>query len=314
MKQFFVLNNENLELSKAEVLALIKSKKHELIGDLLIVNNKEKLDRLAMTSSVYKLLFITTPEQLINKIKSFNWQKEYRENFRIRLHHFKEVLEKDLADHIYRKIKNPVVELKNPKTSYEFFLFNNIVVAGKLLYEIIPDFKERYPQYWPEHHPSGMKPRMSKCLINLTGIKKGTFYDVMCGAGGFLIEAGMMGFQVKGYDLDEIMVRRAQANLQHFGIKNFEVKNQDATKITHKIKYLATDLPYGKSTRRLNRNEVYLAFLKNLKSILKGTAVIVFPDFSPYKQLINEAGLKINQEFSVYIHHTLTRKIIVIKQ
>ncbi|MBI4918986.1 methyltransferase domain-containing protein [archaeon] len=314
MKQFFVLNQENLDLSKGEVLALTISKKCKLIDNLLILDNKEKLDRLAMTKSIYKLLFITTQKQLIKKIKSFDWQKEYKENFRIRLHHFTNLTEKDLAKYVYEKIKNPKVNLENPTTSYEFFFVKNKVIAGKLLYELNEDFKLRHPQYWPEHHPSGMKPRMSRCLINLTGIKKGKFYDAMCGAGGFLIEAGLMGFSVVGYDLDEIMVRRAEINIKHFGIKNFKVKKQDATKIKHKIKYLATDLPYGKSTRKLNRNEVYLAFLKNLKKILKGTAVIVFPDFSPYKKLIKEANLEINREFSVYIHHTLTRKIVVIKQ
>ncbi len=314
MRQFFVLSKENLDLSKAEVLALTKAKKYQLIDNLLILNNAKNLSRLAMTGAVYKFLFITDPKNLISKIKFFNWQKEYKTNFKLTLHHSSNYHEKDLAGFIYHKIKNPEVDLRNPVTSFEFFFVGKKIVAGKLLYSVKHYFEGRNPKLWPAHHPTGMKPKLSRCLINLTGIQKGTFYDVMCGAGGFLIEGGITGFKVIGYDIKRDLIKKAEINLNHFGVKKFFLEQKDATKITHKIKYLATDLPYGRATGKINRPELYLSFLKNLKRILTGTAVIVFPHYSPYKELIKKAKLKINQEFSIYMHHSLTRKIVVIKK
>ncbi|MBI5065127.1 hypothetical protein HZA97_02715 [Candidatus Woesearchaeota archaeon] len=320
MQQFFVLSKENLELSKAEVLALTKAKKYQSVDNLLILNNEKKLDRLAMTSGVYKFLFTITQNKLIEKLKSFNWQKEYKTNFKLTLHHSLNYHERDLAGFIYDKIKNPKVDLKNPVTSFEFFFLGKKIVVGKLLYNIWHEFDKRNPKLWPAHHPTGMKPKLSRCLINLTGIQKGTFYDVMCGAGGFLIEGGLLmegsltGFKVIGYDINKGLLKKAEINLKHFGVKNFFLEQKDATKIKHKIKYLATDLPYGRATGKINRPELYLAFLKNLKKILTGTAVIVFPNYSPYRELIKKAKLKISQEFSIYMHHSLTRKIVVIKK
>lgn len=311
MKKFLTLEKTNLKLSIAEALAIIKPKNYNLIGNLLITSTNKKLSRLALTKAVYKLLFITTKKELIKKINSFNWQKEYKKNFRVKTHNY--CKEREIADLVWSKLKNPKVNLTNPATSFEFFFIKNkAVVVGKKLYDVHHDFEKRSTKHWPAHHPTSMKPKLARTIINLTGIEKGTFYDVMCGAGGFLIEAGLMGFKVVGYDINKVLIKKAEENLKHYKIKNFVLKRQDATKIKHKIKYLAVDLPYGRATPTINREELYLAFLKNLKKILTKTAVIVFPHYSPYKNIIKQAKLKINQEFSVYTHHTLTRKIIVI--
>ncbi|MEK6857065.1 MAG: DNA methyltransferase, partial [Nanoarchaeota archaeon] len=165
-----------------------------------------------------------------------------------------------------------------------------------------------------EHHPSSMHPKLARALINLTGIEKGKLYDPFCGSGGILIEAGFMGLEPVGYDIDEEMLRKAKKNLEFYKIKKFAIKKQDATKINHKIDFLATDVPYGRGTKKINCEELYLKFLLNLKKILRGRAVIMFPHFVNYKKLIKKAKLKIKKEFSIYVHHDLTRKIAVVEK
>ncbi|MFH1324651.1 MAG: hypothetical protein ABIH64_05350, partial [Nanoarchaeota archaeon] len=99
--------------------------------------------------------------------------------------------------------------------------------------------------------------------------------------------------------------------------------------------YIVSDLPYGLNTsiwvkkgnenkklslkqkdkkqRIKNIEEFYLKFLKILKKILKKKAVIIFPNYVNYKSLIKKANLKIEKEFSQFIHGSLTRKIVVLK-
>ena len=166
------------------------------------------------------------------------------------------------------------------------------------------------PPFW--FCPVSLHPRLARCLVNLSGMTKGTVYDPFVGTGGILIEAGFMGFEVVGYDIDEVMLRRCEANLKFFHTPRFSLMKKDATTISKKIDYVVTDLPYGRNSRMTK--ELYSKFLKVLKKHLGKTAVVVFPDFINYRKLVKEAKLKIKGEFSYYLHKSLTKKIVIIKK
>jgi len=53
--------------------------------------------------------------------------------------------------------------------------------------------------------------------------------------------------------------------------------------------------------------------MKTLEKALVECAVIGYPDFVPLRRFV-PAGLIIKKEFSVYVHKSLTRKIVVIKR
>jgi len=59
-----------------------------------------------------------------------------------------------------------------------------------------------------------------------------------------------------------------------------------------------------------NLERFYLLFLKNLRKGLKKNAVIVFPSFVNYKKLLRQSKFKIEMEFKIYVHRSLTRKIV----
>ncbi|PIN80472.1 hypothetical protein COV11_03885, partial [Candidatus Woesearchaeota archaeon CG10_big_fil_rev_8_21_14_0_10_30_7] len=101
MKQFLVLERTNLELSKAEALAVCKprTKNYRQIDNLLILNNKKDLSRLALTKAVYKFLFISERKDFKKTIQKFDWQKEYKNNFRVRVHNYEN--EKEIADLVW---------------------------------------------------------------------------------------------------------------------------------------------------------------------------------------------------------------------
>jgi tRNA (guanine10-N2)-dimethyltransferase len=361
MKYAFLLSKEDLKLAKHEVLSLLNTKSLKLIDNLLFLesNNIKSANRLAYTKKVYQLLFETDKKNLINKIKDFNWQNIYKKDFCVKIHKLdntptrdkqgRETLnlqskfmassngtnikEKDLASKIWKTLTKPKVNLKNPKTSIEFFIIDNKIYSVKLVKELKQNFLARKPHKRPELHPTGLHPKLARALINLAGAEK-EIMDPFCGVGGILIEAGLMDIKPIGYDLYKIMIDKAKTNLKHFKIKNYKLINEDALKIKKKYNYIVTDPPYGMNTsiwiRKGNKNEklpinqtnkkqnlkqledFYLKFLKVLKKILKKKAVVIFPHYVNYKKLIRKVNLKIEKEFEQYIHGSLTRKIIIL--
>ncbi len=286
-KLFFVLSKENIPLAVEEVLTLAKQNKYTLFDDVLVLDTlkKDLHKRLSFTKSIYEFLFECNKKDLIKTINSFDWQKHYKKNFKLVLHHSTNLNEKYLAGLIWNKLKNPTVKMKNPKTSFELFCVNNRVFAGKKIGEV-ESLEQRRAKYRPAKHPTSMHPKLARALVNLTGIEKGTFYDPFCGVGGILIEAGLMNFKVIGYDIMENQLEKAKINLDFYKIKNYQLKKQDSTKIKHKIDYLATDLPYGRGSTAKDLPNLYQNFLNNLKKVLQTRAVIVFPQFVDYKKML----------------------------
>ncbi|MBW2982268.1 methyltransferase domain-containing protein [Candidatus Woesearchaeota archaeon] len=310
--QIFLLSKQNIDLSKQEVLALAKKQDFMLIDNLLILNtNFKDYKRLAYTKEVHDLLFISNPKNLITDIKNFNWQKIYKTNFCLRVYGNSKK-EKQLAGYIWNKLKNPKVNLKNSKTEIHLFFIKNKVIGALLKHKNKQEFEKRKPHLRPELHPSSLNPRLARALINLTGIKKGKILDPFCGSGGILIEAGLTNLKPIGYDIDKIMLKRTEINLKYYKVKDYKLKQQDATKIKTNFDYIVTDLPYSKNTKKQDLTKLYLTFLKTLKKILKKRAVIGFPDFIDYKKLIKKSKLKIEKEFSYYLHKNLTKKIVII--
>ncbi len=312
MQLIFQLSQQNLDLSKAEVLAIFPGKS-KLIDNLLILDSKEKYyDRLAYTKAVYQFLFVCKKTQLENKIKSFSWDTYYKKNFCARTPGRGDAFEREIATLVWRQIKKPKVNLKHPKTSFYFFFTEKFVVCGLLIKELTERFEDRKAHLMPGLFHAAMHPRLARCMVNLTGIKKGVIVDPFCGAGGLLVEAGIIGLKTRGYDIDESILKRAETNLKHFKIK-YKLQKADATNLSKKILYLVADPPYSISTKGNNLGKLYSDFLINLKKILGKRAVICFPSFVNHQKLIRKAKLKSRQEFVYYLHKSLSKTVCVIE-
>ena len=218
MKKIFLLSKQNIELAKEEVLSLTKTKEYELHDNLLIIDDKTKIDfenRLGYSHSIYNFLFKCKKTELIETLKNYNWEKIYKKDFCVRIHNSDEFKEKELASLIWENLRKPKVNLSNPKTKIEFFVVNDLVVAGLFLSDIDKSCLNRKAHLRPELHPTSLHPRLARACINLTGLTKGKLLDPFCGSGGILMEAGLMGFNVIGYDIDKAQIDRAKINLKH---------------------------------------------------------------------------------------------------
>ena len=66
-------------------------------------------------------------------------------------------------------------------------------------------------------------PRLAKILINLLGIRNGTLLDPFCGIGTVLQEAMLMGFDIRGVDINGQCVKSAKKNLEWIG-KEYKIE------------------------------------------------------------------------------------------
>ena len=357
MKYAFLLSGDYVDLAKEEVISLFNADTFYLIDRLFIVDlkNNSKVEKIskraALTKNIYKLLFECKINELTDLMKKHDWNSIYKDDFCLRIHYFKnnknkinkntkQFSEINLAKYIWSSIRTPKVNLKNPKTRIELFIVDGKVYCGLLIYKNNDDFESRKSHLRPFTHPSSLHPKLARALVNIIGIKeKEILLDPFCGTGGVLIEAGLMGIKVIGYDISKNMAKGCKENLKYFKIKKFDIVNKNALQMQNKFDYVVTDLPYGlnsnvylqynKKSLKYNFNKInlktnqknkiqniemfYLKFLQKLRKILKKKAVIIFPSYVNHKKLLKIAKFKIEREFSIYMHRSLTRKIARIK-
>jgi tRNA (guanine10-N2)-dimethyltransferase len=77
------------------------------------------------------------------------------------------------------------------------------------------DFGDRRPTDRPFFQPGSMDPLLARAVVNLAGAGPGvTVCDPLCGTGGLLIEAGLVGADRIGLDVQRRMVAGTRRNLQ----------------------------------------------------------------------------------------------------
>lgn len=305
------------EMAEAEALSLLQAKKIERHGEILLVETEKQAEakRLAFTRAVYEHWFTCPESKLWIQIDAFDWQKHVQGSLAINVHHGK-VRNSQIADRIWHHLENPKANLKKPDFAISFFFIDNKVVCGRLLSSNTERFDERRADKVPAGHPTSCHPRLARALINLTGAPHGSkIIDPFCGAGGILVEAGLMGLRPVGYDISKEMIGRAQRNCEHAKVE-CDLDARDATQLYAPEKFVVADLPFGRMSGKKTDEELielYTGFLDRLQELLRVRAVLASPDNIDMKKLVRKTSLKIVDEFSHYVHGTLTRKIIVLE-
>ncbi|MBI2138902.1 hypothetical protein HYU13_04890 [Candidatus Woesearchaeota archaeon] len=339
----FHLSGEDIALSAREVIHLFHLKRYFLQGNFLAADVSPRkaglAHRLAYCRGVYSFLFSCPLSKLAAAFSTFSWNKACTGTFCVRVFRCSAPdgrlapSEKELAGYIWRKLENPEVDLKHPDALIVAFIHGHKAFCGKLLFSIDRTFSGRNPHQRPEGHPTSLKPALARCLVNLSGIHKGSVTDIFCGSGGILIEAGLMGLPVNGYDLYSVMVEKARKNLLHYGITTFSLLQQDALETKDTIYYLVTDVPYGlNSTVWVNQGDkpvklsasfpapggrivllrdFYRRLLIHLKKSLNGVAVIMFPSQAHAATLLSESGFFVVWKHTQRVHGSLSRDIFV---
>ncbi len=313
MRFIAIVSGDNAKLGAEELKQLGSAKSYSIDGQLVTFDG-DRFDyrRLAYTKRLYKVLFETTGKTLEKDSRKVNWNRHYEGSFRVDRFNLDLELEY-LGSLVWKQLKNPKVDMKDPKTEFDFISCGRKIVVGKLLFENKERFVDRRPHLRPGFHPSSLQPKLARALVNLANPRKGKIVaDPFCGTGGILLEAALMGYKVVGSDLSEEMVGRCKSNFKHFKIKGRCFK-ADATAVKIVADAIVTDPPYGicSALYKSDRFDLYRRFLNNAHRNLKrgSRVVIMFPDKFKLK-----TKFKVVAEVDHYMHHSLTRHILVLEK
>jgi tRNA (guanine10-N2)-dimethyltransferase len=226
-------------------------------------------------------------------------------------------LEKELGGRIKKRIRLARVNLESPD-----ILFYTIITNDRALFCVnVADaeeegFSKRRPGFRPFFHPSSMHPRLARAMVNLSGARLGSrFLDPFCGSGGMLIEAGLIGCDTIGMDIDLEMVKGSRTNLQALGLGFFNVVAGDARHLPmREVDAVATDPPYGRSSSTKGKETRTLVeeFLDQTRALLKSQSKICLSVPSDVNMNgLESKGLKILEAHLVRVHRSLTRRITI---
>jgi tRNA (guanine10-N2)-dimethyltransferase len=174
----------------------------------------------------------------------------------------------------------------------------------------------RRPRSRAFFHPSAIFPKLSRALVNLSGVQPGeAFLDPFCGTGSLLIEAGIIGAEPVGIDLARKMVRGARRNSIKYGQPWLGIVRADSRRLpVREVGGVATDIPYGRASSAggLRSGDILRSLVEGAPEVLpKGGKLVVM---HPKSLRVEAGGMRVEQELEIYIHRTLTRAITVMRR
>jgi len=319
------------EMARDEVKAMLELGGGGIVGQdylFLKVDASERvfpfLDRLGLAHEYGELLVeADSVDELLRKAREVEWpiegtfkvDTETMANCRHNLFDLPRKLGAVIHAQGFR------VNLSRPDTLVRVYCGEKLYAGIRLRFFDPKDFERRKAHHRPFFRPISLHPRVSRALVNLTKATK-ELLDPMMGAGGILIEAGLLGLRVYGVDIKPEMVEGAEMNLRHYGVKNYELKLGDATKLEElfdkKFEAVATDPPYGTAATLAGRrrDELYRAVLRSIYNVLEpgGRLAIAFPTSFDGKGEAEKLGFKTLGRYYQRVHKSLERFFYVFEK
>ncbi|HUU78950.1 MAG TPA: THUMP domain-containing protein [candidate division Zixibacteria bacterium] len=275
---------------------------------------------------------ITEILDYIEKNVDFNNYLQPNQTYKVRVYRigkiFKELvsisLENSIGKIIWNQTKGKCKGLmENPDITFVLLFTENEFLFGiEVFARQKGSFENRRPDLRPFFKPGTLEPRFARLMVNLAQATPGEILlDPFCGPGGILIEGALIGCNLIGSDLDNKMLKGARTNISHFSPNiKFDFLMADAKQLpfTNKIKSIATDPPYGRSTSTYGKEITNLleGFFEDANKILIKNGVISVGMFEeiPLKDIAENAGFQVDHFEKIYIHRSLTRTIGVCRK
>jgi len=204
------------------------------------------------------------------------------------------------------------VDLDTPDHELRAVFADGMGALGWLVVEATRGFGDRMPTEKPFFQPGSMDPMVARAVANLGGAgPSATLLDPMCGTGGLLIEAGLVGTTVVGFDAQPKMVRGSRENLEHFLSDGFAVGLADAARLPVRsgaVHGVVVDVPYGRQSAvaAADLDELVRAVLAEARRVA-GRAVVVAD--RPHTDEAEAAGWTVEAVFERRVHRSLTRHV-----
>jgi len=238
-------------------------------------------------------------------------------SFRLRRFSLRNVeLDRDFESDILKQLDGRV-DLENP--SYEIS-----VVKGRRSYVLLSKpgimnqgWAPRRPRNRAFFHPSAIFPKLSRALVNLSGVKeREVLLDPFAGTGSILLEASLVGAYPVGLDLSSRMTRGAIANQKRYNQSWLGVIRADSlSSPLRAANGIATDIPYGRASSTFGERTEKIAenFLKSASTLLpRGRlAVLMHPK---HVRVEEKQDFEVEAECELPVHRNLTRVITSLRR
>lgn len=208
------------------------------------------------------------------------------------------------------------VDLDNSDHELRALFAGETCVLGWLAVESERGYGARAPTKKPFFQPGSMSPLLARALAIIAGAQSNSLVvDPMCGTGGVLVEAGLVGADVLGFDAQSKMVRGAHENLTHYLDSGFATARADATHLPLSddgADAVVFDAPYGRQSKiQGNLDELVAGALREAHRIAPQTVVV--GDRS-WEGAARASGWTVKNTFERRVHRSLTRHIAVLER
>jgi tRNA (guanine10-N2)-dimethyltransferase len=205
--------------------------------------------------------------------------------------------------------------LDNPDHEFRALFGDGVCLLGWLVAASTREYGTRAPGDRPFFQPGSMSPLLGRALANLAGARDGaTILDPMCGTGGILVEAGLVGSRVMGFDAQAKMVRGTRENLAYYLDGAFLVGRADAR---HQplcdsvdVDGVVFDAPYGRQSKI--SGDLTRVVEGALREAARVTDRAVVVGDRPWARVAHETGWRTSAAFHRRVHRSLTRHIVVL--
>ncbi|KZX13100.1 23S rRNA m(2) methyltransferase [Methanobrevibacter oralis] len=304
-------------------LVIIKDIKAEKINEYY----KILIKRLGYTHEIHQIIKKSTTNDLNEDVEDIDWSYYIKDTFAVRVKRFFSKIdtvatERKVGSVILNNTRNIKVNLDKPTSLIRLVAFEDTVYISIEKYKLDKKhFEDIKPHKRPFFYPGSMSPKLARCMVNLSRVKKGDLLlDPFCGTGGILIEAGLIGCKVVGSDIYWKMKNGTAINLEFCGIKDYKTFNLDVRelKMYEKVASVVTDPPYGisTSTGNIDGDDIFKEFFNAIYDNMKDDAYlcIASPHYVDLKPMMDEVGFKLVEEYEIKMHRSLTRIISVIRK
>ncbi|MFB6280421.1 MAG: TIGR01177 family methyltransferase [Haloferacaceae archaeon] len=235
------------------------------------------------------------------------------------------------------------VDLDDPDHVLRASFGGDACLVGWQVAESVRDYGDRAPTDRPFFQPGAMDPLDARAVANVAGAGPGRrVLDPMCGTGGLLIEAGLVGALVVGADAQRKMVRGARENLRAYlgtgrdgdggddGANRdgpdgragdgpaadargagaaVELLRADATALPLRddaVDAVVVDAPYGRQSRVVGGDDLLAGVLSEARRVAPRAAVV---GDRPLRDAAAAAGWTVEAVHERRVHRSLTRHV-----
>ncbi len=304
MPKLFVLHKDNIPLALEEIRSVCGDARQ--VGDFALSDGGGDISVLAFTRAAFEVIRETA--DLEASLREIDWPRFVHGSFAVRvIPKGSSGLEKQIAKAIFHSIKDPKVDLDAPDSEIAVFVIGSRFFITRKLMDLDQGFEERKAHLRKSLKPISLHPKIARAMVNLTGSREGPIFDPCVGTGGILIEAVLTGREAFGADIDPEMARIAKDE-----VKQAMIFYADCLTFEGDYPFVVTDLPYAKNTKAIDLDGFFDAFLPRLRVWKTKVAILGFPDFIDTYSLLEKHSLKAHSSFDIYIHKSLSKRIIKI--